>query len=153
MPVTIRAATAKDAESVASLGREFIAYLRSLGDLHAYCLSAEEYLRDGFGEHPAFSGLVAELDGRVVGYLVYCPSYDVDWRGRVLYISDVFVQENARRQGVARALMQEAATICRRLDGHELLWPVYPHNKMALAFYETLGAEPVRNVQYMHWSV
>lgn len=48
MPVTIRTATAQDAESVEALGREFVAYLQSLGDAHPRILTAEEYLRDGF---------------------------------------------------------------------------------------------------------
>jgi len=153
MSVTIRAATPHDAESVASLGREFVAYLQALGDPHPHCLSAEEYLRDGFGENPGFSGLIAELDGQVVGDLLYCRSYDNDLGGRILYIIDLFVRENARRRGVARALMQEAGNICRRGGGHGLLWCVYTRNKAATAFYENLGAKHFQTLKFMHWSV
>ena len=89
MSVTIREATADDADEVALLGREFVAYLQSLGDPRPCSLNGEEYLRDGFGEDPAFSGLIAELDGEVVGFLLYCPSYDLDLGGRVIYIIDL----------------------------------------------------------------
>ncbi len=78
MAVSIRPAVASDAEAVANMGREFVDYLRALGDAKAHSLTAEEYLRDGFGDDPAFTGLIAELDGDTVGYLLYTPGYDLD---------------------------------------------------------------------------
>ena len=154
MPVSIRTAKPQDAESVAALAHEFDLYLQSLGERpQPQFLTAERFLRDGFGDDPAFSGLIAELEGRVVGYLLYCRAYDTDFGGRILYILDLFVQEHARRQGVARALMQEAGNICRKLGGHQLLWPVYVPNKLAFAFYEALGAQYIRDLNFMHWRV
>lgn len=150
MSITTRAATANDAEQVALLGREFAAYLRSLGDLKPFSLSAEEYLRDGFGENPAFSGLIAELDGDVVGYLLYCRGYDLDLGGRIIYIIDLFVREMARRQGAARALMEAVADSCRQAGGKQLLWAVYTPNTLAKDFYEKLGATYIRDLQFMH---
>src|ERR1041385_2303451 len=117
MSITIRAATPQYAEAVASLGREFVAYLQDLGDRHPNSLTAEGYLRDGFSENPAFAGLIAELEGHIVGYLLYCPVYDLDLGGRVLYIIDLFVREIARRRGVARALMTRTADVCREAGG------------------------------------
>ena len=153
MPVILRVATADDAKQVASMGREFAAYLRSLGDLRSCCLSAEEYLRDGFGENPAFSGLVAELDGEMVGYLLYCHGYDLDLGGRVTHIIDIFVREMARRQGVARALMEAVTDICRRSGGKQLLWAVYTSNMLAKGFYEKLGATYIHDLQFMYLPV
>jgi GNAT superfamily N-acetyltransferase len=153
MSVTIRAATANDAGPVALLGREFVAYLRSLGDPHPCSLSAAEYRRDGFGENPAFSGLIAELEGDVVGILLYCPSYDLDLGGRIIYIIDLFVRETARRQGAARTLMEAVARICRQAGGKQLLWAVYTPNTLAKDFYEKLGATYIRDLQFMHLPV
>ena len=153
MSVILRAATVDDAERVASLGREFVAYLRSLNDPGMYGFSTEEYLRDGFGENPAFSGLVAELDGEMVGYLLYCPGYDLDHGGRIIHIVDLFVRETARRQGVARALMEAVADICRQVGGKQLLWAIYTPNTLAKDFYEKLGATYIRDLQFMHLPV
>jgi hypothetical protein len=58
MTMTIRTAATTDAEAIAALGREFVEYLRSLGAQSPRCLSAEEYVRDGFGERPEFRGLL-----------------------------------------------------------------------------------------------
>ena len=153
MSITIRAATPQDAEAVASLGREFVAYLQDLGDRHPNGLTAEDYLRDGFSENPAFAGLIAELEGHTVGYLLYCPVYDLDLGGRVLYIIDLFVRETACRRGVARALMTRAADVCREAGGQALLWSVYTPNKIAKAFYENLGAQSIKDLNFMYWSM
>ena len=150
MSLTIRAATVADADQVAALGREFVAYLQSLGDPRPCSLNAEEYLRDGFSEDPAFSGLIAELDGEVVGFLLYCPSYDLDLGGRIIYIIDLYVREGARRQGAARSLMEAVTGVCRQSGGKQLFWAVYAPNGLAKAFYEKLGATYVRDLQYMH---
>jgi GNAT superfamily N-acetyltransferase len=153
MSVTIRVATPQDAEPVAELGREFVAYLQDLGDRHPNSLTAEAYLRDGFSENPAFAGLIAEWEDQIVGYLLYCPAYDLDLGGRILYIIDLFVREGARCRGVARALMTTAADLCRKEGGQALLWSVYSPNKMAAAFYQKLGAKYIKDLNFMYWSV
>jgi hypothetical protein len=66
MPVTIRRANPGDAESIAELASEFHAYLNGLGDETEFHFTASTYLRDGFGDKPAFLALVAELEGAVV---------------------------------------------------------------------------------------
>jgi len=155
MPVyiTIRQATPEDAESIVRLEQESEEYLRLIGDSIPTILNLDTYLRDGFGEEPAFSGLVAETDGKVVGYPLYHPGYDFDHGGRVLYIVDLFVTEKARKKGAGRALMEAAAEICRNAGGKELVWAVYNPNKPAFSFYESLGARYIENMTYMQWKV
>src|SRR2546426_5992568 len=125
MELTIRSSTPEDAEIVAALGREFVEYLCSLGDPEPRSLTAEDYLRDGFGEQAAFSGLIAELNGQAVGYLLYHQGYDVDRGGRILYVIDLFVRAGARRQGAGPAPMEGAAGICPPLGGPGLFLAVF----------------------------
>ena len=145
----IRPAQPEDALAVSSLAAEFAAYLRALGDTVDTCLDGAIYLRDGFGANPAFSGLVAEANGRIVGYLLYHPSYNVDDLTRTLHIIDLYVQEDCRRQGIGKSLMAEAAAVCRRLGGTQLFWSVYTPNETALAFYQRIGARYTRDLVFM----
>jgi ribosomal protein S18 acetylase RimI-like enzyme len=151
--ISIRAATRDDAEAIGELARQFADYLHGLGDQTEFGLNAETYLRDGFGASPAFSGLVAELNGNVVGYLLYYFGYDSDHAHRIMHVCDLYVQESARRHGAGRALMLTAANLCREAGGRELLWTVYKPNKLAFAFYERLGAKYVKELEFMYWPV
>ncbi len=149
MPITIRSARAVDAQNIGRLARQFAEYLRSLGDQTEFKMNAEAYLRDGFGKRPAFSGLVAEDGGKVIGYLLYHLGYDSDAATRVLHVVDLYVERDARRQGAGRALMEAAAKIATEAGAEELVWSVYNLNELAASFYEKLGAERITEVFFM----
>jgi len=153
VPVATRAATIEDAEAIGAMARDFAAYLRSLGDPTPFAFDAESYRRDGFGTDPAFAGIVAELDGRPAGYLLYHPAYDVDRAMRLLHVVDLWVRPESRRNGVGRALMEAAAARARSLGACELIWSVYLANALAARFYERLGARTIDDLQFMSMRV
>jgi len=149
MALIVRPAAATDAEAVGKLAQQFACYLRGLGDTTDFKLGAESYLRDGFGSKPAFAGLVAELDGNVIGYLLYHFGYDSDSAARNLHILDLYVDFEARKQGTGRALMTAAASVARDEGAQELIWAVYHANAPAAAFYKRLGAQRITDVFLM----
>jgi ribosomal protein S18 acetylase RimI-like enzyme len=149
----IRTATVSDANAIGELAQEFQVYLRALGDRTQFEFTAETYRRDGFGPTPAFAGLVAELEGHVVGYLLYHFGYDTDRAMRLLQVIDLYVQAANRRRGVGEALMRAAAKICQAVGGRELLWSVFAPNKLAFQFYERLGAKYIQELKFMYWPV
>ena len=155
MNISVRSATREDAAAIEKLEREFADYLVSIGDTNPRWLDAETYLKDGFGEDSAFSGLVAESEEVVIGYLLYHSGYDVDHGGRILHVIDLFVTESARRSGTGRALMEGVVDICRRRGGKGLLWGVFLKNKLAMGFYEHLGAKYLEqeDMVYMYWQI
>ncbi len=146
----IREAIRDDAVEIGALAEEFADYLRSLGDTTDFSFNVSTYLRDGFGDNPAFQGLVAEIDNDVVGYLLYHSGYDTDLAMRTLYIIDLYVRAANRRSGVGRALMKRAGEICTAAGGKGLFWSVYLPNRPALDFYERLGARYLRDIEYMY---
>jgi GNAT superfamily N-acetyltransferase len=153
MTIVIRAATAADAKAIGEMGWEFEEYLRKLGDEKAHSLTAEEYLREGFGENPAFAGLIAEHDGKPIGYLLYTPSFDLDRGGRFLSVVELFVMSTARRGGAGRALLEAGAAIARERGYSQMSWSVYAPNSGARAFYEQFGARYARDMHVMYLEV
>ena len=149
MALIIRPALAADAPSIGILARQFADYLRELGDPTEFRLTAETYLRDGFGIAPAFAGLVAEHRRSVIGYLLYHFGYDSDRATRNLHIVDLYVEREARGRGVGKTLMVKAASIAREAGAEEMIWSVYHLNSQAGAFYERLGAERISDVFFM----
>jgi GNAT superfamily N-acetyltransferase len=124
-----------------------------LGDLTDFKLTADAYLRDGFGTNPAFVGLVAEDQDKVIGYLLYHLGYDSDRAARNLHVADLYVDRAARNQGVGKALMARAATIARETSAEEMIWSVYQSNMSAARFYEKLGGQRITDVFFMKLSV
>ena len=145
----IRPAIAGDAEAIGTLASEFHAHLNSLGDPMKFHFNAETYLRDGFGENPAFVGLVAELGENIIGYLLLQFGYDTDQSRRLAYVDDLYVSETSRGQGVGKALMKRAADVARLHGAQALWWGVHERNYSAFRFYENLGARYIKGIRFM----
>jgi GNAT superfamily N-acetyltransferase len=141
LTLSIRPIAPDDGEIIEKLYQQSVAVLRSLGDSSDFRFSARVYRRDGFGDRPAFSGVVAVLDEKLVGYLLYTFGYDTDQSIRNLFVVDLCVDEVVRGRGIGKALMERAAEICRRTGGGELVWAVHAKNHAAIAFYRQLGAD------------
>lgn len=97
-------------------------------------------LHDGFGPHPIFHALLAEVGGSAVGYVSYTMDYSV-WAGSTFVaIDDLYVEPAYRSCGAGRRLMEEVRATCVR-DGHAFVrWTVELDNPRAIAFYDRLGA-------------
>ena len=77
--------------------------------------------------------LVEEQEGRVRGYVL------LRSRKEFIRILSLAVDPDARRQGVARALLKEAEKRVRELGSRELVLELREDNAPALALYESLG--------------
>jgi GNAT superfamily N-acetyltransferase len=102
--------------------------------------TAERVRADGFGPGAAFTPMVAELDGAVVGYVFFTLGYNTDIAARAMWLHDIFVTPAARGKGVGHALMAAVAAETVRLGGRSLEWGVHTANTGALEFYRRLGA-------------
>src|SRR5688500_17177584 len=102
--MVIRRCLASDAAGIEALFREFVQYLRSIGDNSDYRFGAQQYLTDGFGPAPAFRGFVAEDASGLIGYVLFSSTYDGDYV-RALYVVDLYVQQVHRGRGIGRMLM------------------------------------------------
>jgi len=147
--VSIRPARREDVGAIASLAGQFAEYMRELGDTSSVQLNAAALERDGFGADPAFQGLVAEVAGDVVGYLLHHSGYDTDQACRLLFVVDLYVARPARSKGVGAALMEEARLVAAKAAARQIVWTVDRRNKGALRFYMGLGAVHVDELALM----
>lgn len=147
--VKIRAAKRSDSEEIGSMASDFADYLRSLGDRTNFQFNAKTFLRDGFGRNRAFDGLVAKADGKIVGYLLYHGGYDIDRAIRTLYLADLYVRPEYRRQGVGRKLIEELKKVSKKIGVKKLVWTVFAPNRTARKFYWHIGARYTRDMLEM----
>ena len=88
--------------------------------------------------------LVADNEGRLVGYI--CGGI-AEIRAEMFeplrcgLISDIFVQESERRNGIGRELVERLALWFRARDVATFEWYTSARNPSALAFWRALGGE------------
>jgi GNAT superfamily N-acetyltransferase len=135
--IQIRTATTADVPAI--LG--FIRALAEYEKLSHAVVATEELLREQlFGTRPAAEVLIAELNGRSVGFALYFHSFSTFLARPGIYLEDVFVLPEARGRGVGKALLKAVAKVAvQRLCGR-LEWAVLDWNAPAIGFYKKLGA-------------
>ena len=137
IPVRIRPAVPGDVELIFGLIQELAEYERSPDQV----MGTPELLASAlFGEHPAAEALIAERDGEPVGFALFHGTFST-WECRPgLWLEDIYVPPEHRRDGVGGALLARVAAIavdrgCARLEWTALSW-----NEPALDFYRKLEA-------------
>jgi GNAT superfamily N-acetyltransferase len=135
--LSIRPATLNDASLLTTLIRELAEYDRLS---HEAAVTEEDIARDGFGPNPKFRAIIAESDGQVAGYAVFFEFYST-FQGRAgLFLDDIFVRSQFRKQGIGRALIAHVAAIAWKEDYFCVRWEVLDWNAPAIEFYRNLGA-------------
>jgi GNAT superfamily N-acetyltransferase len=135
--LSIRPATIKDASLLASMILELAEYERLA---HEAAVTPESIARDGFGPHPKFRAIIAEVDGKAAGYAVFFGFYST-FQGRAgLFLEDIYVRPPLRKQGIGQALLNYVARIAWEEDYFCMRWEVLDWNKPAIDFYHRLGA-------------
>ena len=87
--------------------------------------------------------MLCEVDGKKVAYAIYFFTYSSFLARPTLYLEDIFVLPEYRRHGIGRkffgALLREARLEkCGRME-----WMVLDWNRLAIRFYDKLGAKPL----------
>ena len=140
--VTVRNATPDDAAEIHRLIVALAEYEREPDAVEVTVSELDGQLRQ---PDPPFSCLLAEANGRVVGFALYFHNYST-WRGRRgVYLEDLFVESAVRGQGVGRALLSALARIAVDRGCARMEWSVLDWNEPSIRFYESLGAVPMRD--------
>ena len=96
---------------------------------------------DYLDDEPLDVGDIVEVDGEVVGYAVYYAGYDTDSATRGIYLADLYVDEDRRRQGLGRALLTGLAAAARSGGARWMFWSVLKRNRGARRFYKKIAPE------------
>ncbi|GAA1869753.1 GNAT family N-acetyltransferase [Myceligenerans crystallogenes] len=92
---------------------------------------------------PTTHALIAENDGTVIGMAVWYPTFST-WTGRNgIWLEDLFVDPEHRGGGAGKGLLTRLAQICVERGWTRLEWVVLNWNEPAIAFYESLGSQPM----------
>jgi GNAT superfamily N-acetyltransferase len=105
-------------------------------------MTEEKLTRSMFGDRPYAETLIAEDDGKPVGFALFFHNFSTFLGRPGLYLEDLFVLPEGRGKGVGRKLLERLAQVAVERDCGRLEWAVLDWNKDAIRFYERLGARP-----------
>jgi GNAT superfamily N-acetyltransferase len=141
----IRLATPADADAIAGLGRELLAFYGIQAPAPRWVMAESVRLNvfgsgNGAAPHqPGIEVLLAERDGIVVGMLAFAQVYSVAVCQDTFFIQDIFVSERWRGEGIGRQMMDELARLAAGRGVEQIDWTADPWNDKARRFYDRLG--------------
>ena len=136
-------------EHISQLAPLFDAYrqfYRQPGDL----AGAAAFLRERIerNESVVFLGV---LDGVAVGFTQLYPCFSSTSMKRLWILNDLFVAPEARRHGVAKALMERARQLAMQTSAESLALETAVDNRNAQRLYEQLGW--IRDEEFFRYSL
>jgi GNAT superfamily N-acetyltransferase len=136
---TIRFARPDDTPAILGLINGLAEYERLTHEVSA----TEEALREHlFGERPYCEVLMAEADGRAVGFALFFHNYSTFLTRPGIYLEDLFVLPEERGRGYGKALLACLARLAVERRCGRLEWAVLDWNEPSIRFYKALGAVP-----------
>ncbi|HEX9560531.1 MAG TPA: GNAT family N-acetyltransferase [Candidatus Dormibacteraeota bacterium] len=137
--MNLRTATRNDVPVIA----ELIRGLARFEKLEHEVVMTEALLDVGlFGDRPYAEVVLADDDGRPVGFALFFHNFSTFLGRPGIYLEDLFVLPEHRGSGIGRMLLAHLARLAVERGCGRLEWAVLDWNRDAIQFYERLGARP-----------
>ena len=96
---------------------------------------------DAFSENPRYEAYLGFMNGNPVGYITIYYTYSTFLAKPTLYLEDIFILEECRKQGLGKALFEFCRNIARTKGCGRIDWTVLTWNEPSIRFYEKQGGK------------
>jgi len=135
MPLTLCLATESDGETLISLMREYYVF-----DGHHFDPGKARVALLGLLREPAFGRVWLIFAGpTIVGYVVLCFGYSLEYLGRDAFLDEFYLRENYRRRGFGTQVLKMVEDAARILDIRAIHLEVVRRNHAVAKFYRKAG--------------
>lgn len=134
---TIRKAIPSDTPVIFDLIRKLAIYEK----LENEVVTSVEELQENIFTRNFAKVLMAEEEGKPVGFALYFYNFSTFVGKPGIYLEDLFVEPAHRGKGYGKALLIELARIAAAENCGRLEWSVLDWNSPAIEFYKSLGAK------------
>lgn len=88
--------------------------------------------------------MIAELDNKAIGYVVYFFNYSTFIGRSGFYLEDIYIKPEYRGNGYGKEIFKTLTKIAYEKGCHRMEWSCLNWNKPSIKFYEGLGAVPMK---------
>ncbi|NBU91357.1 MAG: GNAT family N-acetyltransferase [Flavobacteriia bacterium] len=128
--MSVRVANPNDVPKILALIKELASFELQPD---AVVNTVEELNHDLFVDKRCFA-LVYESNEDILGFALYYFGYST-WKGKTLYLEDIYVKESNRKKGIGQAIFDEVVAIAKHQQVRRMDWQVLAWNEAALKFY------------------
>lgn len=133
----IRRGIKEDLQGVLALIEELVRYEKAADEV---AVTLEQLARDGFEASKLFEMIVAEDGGSIIGMALYYFGYST-WKGKMLYLDDIVVNEKYRRKGVGEQLFEAVMQEAKEQKAKQIRFHVLNWNEPAINFYKKYNVQ------------
>lgn len=142
--INIRIAVEKDVPTILGFIKELAEYEKMSDDV----VATEELLKKNIFEKKLAEVIIAEYDGKPVGFALFFHNFSTFLGKSGIYLEDLYVQTSMRNKGIGKILLSHLAKIAVERDCGRLEWSCLNWNEPSIAFYKEQGAKAMDE-----WSV
>jgi len=139
LPVAFRFAERDDCALILRFIRDLAKYER----LEHEVVATEELLSEWLFEKHTAEVLFAMVDGQEVGAALFFSNFSTFLGRAGMYLEDIYVKPEFRRQGIGTAILRELARIAIERGYGRFEWACLDWNTPAIDLYRSFGAEPM----------
>lgn len=139
--IKIRKAKKKDSEEILRLINELAEFEKLIPPDRK---ARKRLIKDAFSRNPPFRILLAETEGKLIGYAFYLYTYSSFLARKTLYLEDIFISEKFRNLGAGKMFFNELTKLARKNKCGRMEWVVLDWNVNAIRFYDNLGANELK---------
>lgn len=104
--------------------------------------------KDGLHENPKYEAFLAKIEDTSVGYIIYFMNYSSFLALPTLYLEDIFVLNEYRKEGIGQKLFNFCVKKAKEKNCGRIEWHVLNWNELGMDFYEKNHAEHLSNWLY-----
>ena len=147
--LTIKKATKNDIAIIYDLINGLALYEKRPQDM----TGSKEMLEHWLFEKKIATAVIAEFDGKTVGYAIYYPVFGSFSAKANVHLEDLFIIPEFRHQGLGKKFFFELSKIIKNEGYSKMEWSCLDWNTPSIEFYKKIGATLENGRVYFDYTI
>ncbi|MEG1002186.1 GNAT family N-acetyltransferase [Clostridium sp.] len=135
----LRKTAREDASLILGLIKEIAVYENMLDEV----VATEDSIIESIFEKREAEVMIAEVDGKEAGYVLYFFNYSTFIGKAGFYLEDIYIKPEYRGRGIGKEIFRVIANIAYEAKCERMEWSCLNWNTPSIEFYKSMGAVPM----------